>query len=116
MTPAFPVSKEKQMISSRTLLSSVLCAALFSSLSIAQDLSKYRDFQFGTNIESVASQIQMKAADARTMQQRPALIQTLQWTNWKRVPGNSPGRQSWTRTDAPHKESARTINKPRFLL
>src|SRR5437879_3326748 len=67
------------MISSRTLATSVLCAALFSSLGAAQDLAKYRDFQFGMSLESVAKQIHMEAAAAKTTHQRPSVIQTLQW-------------------------------------
>jgi len=67
------------MVSFRTFLTSVLCFAFFSSLGIAQDLSKYRDFQFGMSLDSVAKQIQMKASDARTRHNRPALIQTLDW-------------------------------------
>src|SRR5947207_4835291 len=49
------------MIRFRTFFTFVLCFAFFSSLCIAQDLSKYRDFQFGMNVDSVAKQIQMKA-------------------------------------------------------
>jgi hypothetical protein len=67
------------MISSRTLATSALCAALFSSLGAAQDLAKYRDFQFGMSLESVAKQIHVNASDAKTSYQRPALIQTLRW-------------------------------------
>ena len=67
------------MISSRMLATSVLCAALFYSLGAAQDLAKYRDFQFGMTVESVAKQIHMNASDAKTTSQRPALIQSLQW-------------------------------------
>src|SRR5438094_5748024 len=67
------------MIRSRTLVTSLLFGALFSSLGTAQDLSKYRDFQFGMRLESVARQIHMDASAAKTTHQRPALIQTLQW-------------------------------------
>ena len=67
------------MISFRAFLTSVLCLALFSTVSIAQDFGKYRDFQFGMSIESVAMQIRMKASEAKTSHHRPALIQTLQW-------------------------------------
>ena len=67
------------MFSFRTLATSLLCAALFSSLGTAQDLSKYRDFQFGMSLESVAKQIHMEAAAAKTTHQRPSVIQTLQW-------------------------------------
>jgi hypothetical protein len=67
------------MISPRTFVMSALLVAVFCSVSNAQNLGKYRDFEFGMNIESVAKQIQMKASDARTSYTRPALIQTLQW-------------------------------------
>src|SRR2546422_3601519 len=67
------------MIRSRTLVTSLLFGALFSSLGTAQDLSKYRDFQFGMSLESVAKQINMNASAAKTTHRRPAVIQTLQW-------------------------------------
>jgi hypothetical protein len=67
------------MIRSRTLVTSLLFGALFSSLGTAQDLSKYRDFQFGMRLESVARQIHMDASAAKTTHQRPAVIQILQW-------------------------------------
>ena len=67
------------MISSRTLVTSLFCAALFSSLATAQDLAKYRDFQFGMSPESVAKQTHTNALALKTIHQRPALIQTLQW-------------------------------------
>jgi len=67
------------MISFRTLATSVLCAAFSASMGAAQDLAKYRDFQFGTRLESVAEQIHMDVSAAKTTHQRPAVIQTLQW-------------------------------------
>ena len=70
------------MISFRTLATSVLCAVLFTSLGGAQDFAKYRDFQFGMSLESVAKQIHMNASSAQITHQRPALIQTLQWLNY----------------------------------
>jgi hypothetical protein len=67
------------MVSSRTFLIWVLCFAFSSSLGMAQDLSKYRDFEFGMNLDSVVKQVQMKPTDARTRHDRPALIQTVEW-------------------------------------
>lgn len=67
------------MVNSRTFVISALCFACFSSAGIAQDLSKYRDFQFGMNLDSVAKQVHMKATQAKTIHQRPAVIQTLEW-------------------------------------
>jgi hypothetical protein len=62
---------------------SVLFAALFSLPGAAQDLAKYRDFQFGMSLESVAKQLHMTPADARTIHQRPVVIQTLQWDQFR---------------------------------
>ena len=67
------------MITIRTLLISALYVALLSSVTNAQNLAKYRNFEFGMSVESLAQQIQVKASDARTIYTRPALIQTLEW-------------------------------------
>ncbi len=45
----------------------------------AQDLSRYREFQFGMNLPAVAKQADMKPSEARTIHQRPGLIQELNW-------------------------------------
>ncbi len=44
-----------------------------------QDLSRYRGFQFGTDLLSVTKQTGLKASEARTIHERPALIQELEW-------------------------------------
>src|SRR5438105_10029431 len=67
------------MIRFRTCIASILFGALYSSLATAQYLSNYRGFGFGTRLESVAEQIHMDVAAAKTIHQRPAMIQTLQW-------------------------------------
>jgi len=45
----------------------------------AQDLSRYREFQFGMDLLTVAKQTGMNASEARTLHQRPAVIQELTW-------------------------------------
>jgi hypothetical protein len=67
------------MISFRTLATSIVCAALFSSLGAAQDFSKYRDFEFGMSLDSVAKLAHVKSSGAKTIHQRPEVIQTLDW-------------------------------------
>src|SRR5438034_11758813 len=67
------------MIRSRTLAISLLFGTLVCSPATAQDLSKYRDFQFGMSLESVAKQIHMAVSAAKTTHQRPAVMQTLPW-------------------------------------
>jgi hypothetical protein len=67
------------MISITRVATSILCAALFSSVGAAQELSRYRDFEFGMSIESVAKLAHTNASGARTVHQRPEVIQTLDW-------------------------------------
>src|SRR5437016_2158736 len=67
------------MTRSRILVISLLFGVLMALPATAQDLAKYRDFQFGMSLESVAKQIHMNVSDAKTVHQRPAVIQTLQW-------------------------------------
>jgi hypothetical protein len=43
------------------------------------DLSRYREFEFGMNLLVVAKQAEMQPSEARLIQQRPAVIQELEW-------------------------------------
>ena len=45
----------------------------------AQDLSKYRNFSFGTTVADLSKQIDQKPANAAVLHERPALIQELTW-------------------------------------
>src|ERR1051325_101091 len=71
-----------RMIHSRAALMPVLCIAFVATVSNAQDFGKYREFQFGMNLDSVAKQIQMKKTEAKTIHERPALIQSLEWNRF----------------------------------
>jgi len=57
----------------------------------AQDLSKYRDFQLGMDLTTVAKQAGMEQAQAKSIHERPAVIQELEWR-----PGISLGSQPST--------------------
>ncbi len=58
----------------------VLLGALVSaSLVNADDLSKYRPFQFGMDLAKAAEAGGMRVSDAKAIHQRPALIQELTW-------------------------------------
>jgi hypothetical protein len=67
------------MISARSLAIAISWVVLSTPLMYAQDLSQYRELQFGMNLLSVAQQTGMKPSGARTIHQRPALIQELEW-------------------------------------
>ena len=70
------------MISTRSFTISVSLAVLLTPLIYAQDLSRYREFQFGMNLVAVAKQADMKPSEAMMIHQRPAVIQELE-SLWK---------------------------------
>jgi hypothetical protein len=43
------------------------------------DLSSYRDFQLGMTLNAVEKQAETKTSEAKTIHQRPAVIQDLEW-------------------------------------
>jgi len=59
----------------------VLCFVAFASAG-AQDLSRYRDFAFGMDIDTVAKQLQLDPSAATTVYRRPEMIQTLSWRRY----------------------------------
>jgi hypothetical protein len=50
-----------------------------SGLSLAEDLSRYRNFQFGSELTTVAKQAGKTAAQAKVIHLRPVLLQELSW-------------------------------------
>jgi hypothetical protein len=61
---------------------SALALFLFTAVSVtslAEDLSKYRAFQFGTDLPTVAEGIGASASQAKLIHSRPALVQELEW-------------------------------------
>lgn len=63
----------------RTVSTSLLVLAMIPAAARAADLSRYRDFQLGTDLPTVARQVGASASQAKTIHRRPALIQELQW-------------------------------------
>jgi hypothetical protein len=67
------------MFSIRVLAISFFCALFSIPLLQAQDLSRYREFQLGTNLLEVAKQADLKPSQVNLIFQRPSLIQDLEW-------------------------------------
>ena len=67
------------MMSIRIFAISALTAVLAAPVLGAVDLSRYREFQFGMNLPTVAKQAGLKPSEAKLIHQRPALIQELEW-------------------------------------
>jgi len=73
------------MINTRRLVIPISLAVFSMPLIYAQDLSKYRGFQLETNLLAVARQADVNPSAAKTIYQRPAVIQELEW----RLPSSS---------------------------
>ena len=79
------------MISLRNIAISIFGAVISAPPTYSQDLSRYRGFQFGTNLPAIAKQI-LKPSEAKAIHERPAVIQELKW--WAPFPDSSPRSDS----------------------
>jgi hypothetical protein len=64
---------------SRPALASFLLLGVISADALANDLSKYRNFQLGTDLPTIAKLVGTNPSQAKGIQHRPALIQELEW-------------------------------------
>jgi hypothetical protein len=83
----------------RFVLIGVLCFELFASVGAAQNLSRYRDFEFGMDINTVAKQLQMDGSAATTVHRRPEVIQTLSWRQYSYLSSSKPDSLQTLRFD-----------------
>jgi len=65
------------------ILSRGVLAAIATLISVsvihAQDLSKYRNFSFGSSVATVSKQVDRQPVEAQAIHEHPALIQELAW-------------------------------------
>jgi hypothetical protein len=64
---------------SRSILTSLLVFGMTSCVAWAEDLSRYRDFQFGADVPSVAKLTGALPSQIKVVDSRPALIQEIAW-------------------------------------
>lgn len=64
---------------SRLAFISFLLLGVMPAATFAKDLSKYRNFQLGTDLPTIAKQLGTSPSQAKAIQRRPALIQELEW-------------------------------------
>ena len=67
------------MINTRNLGISVCWLVLWAPFLFAQDLSRYREFQLGMNLQSVTEKTDARPSEVKLLHQRPAVIQELGW-------------------------------------
>ena len=61
------------------VVNAILVIGILSAVSTAGDLSKYRNFQLGSDLPTIAKQAAVKQSEAKVIHRRPALIQDLEW-------------------------------------
>ena len=64
---------------SRSVLTSFLVFGMASGVVLAEDLSKYRDFQLGTDLATITKQTGASPSQIKVVDRRPAFIQELAW-------------------------------------
>ena len=68
-----------QKTASRSALAAFLVCGVMSAATLAGDLSRYRGFQLGTDLTTVAKEAGANPSQAKVIHRRPALIQELEW-------------------------------------
>src|SRR6478672_11374441 len=68
------VSRGRRMVALFTVT-----GALFAVNAQSQDRTRYRDYRLGSTLASVAALTKVSASEAKTLHQRPTLIQELDW-------------------------------------
>lgn len=63
----------------RSALPLLLSLGVMPAATFTADLSKYRDFQLGTDVSTAAKQAGEDPSEAKVIHSRPALIQELEW-------------------------------------
>jgi hypothetical protein len=86
------------MINTHTLTIVALGLVVSTQALQGQDRSRYRDFQLGSDLQSVSALAKVAASDATTVHQRPAVIQKLEWRlpyfmSGSTAPQNDPVRE-----------------------
>ena len=79
-----------QRTTSRSALAAVLGFGVLSAATLAGGLSKYRNFELGTDLSTVAGLTGASPSQAKVIHSRPALIQELAWHPQPLGPSSQP--------------------------
>ncbi len=85
-----PVIQELELQRQRFLGFSLQADPVSTPLIYAQDLSRYREFQFGMSLPAIAKHAGLEPSEAKVIHQRPALIQELNWRSELSLTSSQP--------------------------
>lgn len=80
-----PETNEMKAPVLKLALTAFFVLTTLSGSALTSNLSKYREFQLGSDLATVAKQTDVSPSRAEVVHQRPALIQELQWRPQPRV-------------------------------
>jgi hypothetical protein len=69
----------RKFITVTPLLTAAIVGPLFSHMLFAGDLSSYREFRLGMNLQTVEKQTEAKAYEVKMIHERPAVMQDIEW-------------------------------------
>jgi hypothetical protein len=82
------------MMNARTITIGAFGVALLGQHVDAQEFSRYRTFELGASVASVSTSTGVAAV--KTLHERPAVLQDLEWRPWRRSTGTLPGSTAST--------------------
>ena len=77
------------MKTTRTVATFAFAMTIVGQRLDAQDLSRYRAFELGTNVAAISTLTGVASSDVTTIHQRPVLLQDLTWTPSRWTPGST---------------------------
>lgn len=83
------LAQEERMPNAGIIAMAILGVILAAPVLQAPDLSRYREFQFGTHVLLVAKQTRANPSDVKIIHRRPAVIQELVWESWSAAQSSS---------------------------
>jgi hypothetical protein len=77
------------MMNARTLAISVFCVAVAPQGLQGQGLAQYRNFALGSDLAAVCDRAGVAASEAKTIHERPAVLQDLEWRPSRWIGGST---------------------------
>lgn len=77
------------MMNARTVAISVFCVAIASQGLQGQGLAQYRNFALGSDLAAVCDRAGVAASEAKTIHERPAVLQDLEWRPSRWIGGST---------------------------
>src|SRR5690348_10017862 len=83
------VERRRHMMNARTLAICAFCLAAAPHGLQGQGLAQYRNFALGSDLAAVCDRAGVAASEAKTIHERPAVLQDLEWRPARWISGST---------------------------